>query len=557
MKRFIYSIYAMFLIIAMIACQDDSSSNDGTGYLQISSVGLDKNVIPQTRSAEKIGLDILQEGKVIKRVDDWTLLQSESLLLPVGNYLLRAYSAEKDSTAQGFEVAPYYIGEKKIKVEKDISQSVEIVCSLAQSMVSIDYTPNFKKAFPSYTCVVSNDYGNISFTTEQEHSAAYFRTGKPLNAVLNVTNTDGKSFTHTKIITARAERRYHYKVTYNVTNEGTGDFKFTVDETTREYEVNITVPTTVEANSGLQTTASNPFGKFAYMYGTSSLTGESAPIVFQYKTSEGETWESVNATLSDGVYSAKTEELEFGTSYVYRLACGNTVGTTDTFTTEVFQEIPNLNFDTWSQNGKNWFANSGASDSYWATGNTGVTSFLAGSKDPVTVPVEGVDAYAGKAAKLRTMTGVTVVKSAAGNLFIGSYKTNMTNPSASVTFSRPYFGARPVALSGYYKYSPKPINEGNKPGTLTTDECHIYMKFWDSKGNQIGFGEFVGTQEVTVYTKFSFDITYTNMTAKPASMTIVITSSHYGGEFSGSTVVGQVGNGSTLWVDEFEVSYYK
>ena len=47
------------------------------------------------------------------------------------------------------------------------------------------------------------------------------------------------------------------------------------------------------------------------------------------------------------------------------------------------------------------------------------------------------------------------------------------------------------------------------------------------------------------------------MTAKPATITIVATSSHYGGDFSGSAVVGQVGNGSTLWIDEFELSYYK
>ena len=38
-------------------------------------------------------------------------------------------------------------------------------------------------------------------------------------------------------------------------------------------------------------------------------------------------------------------------------------------------------------------------------------------------------------------------------------------------------------------------------------------------------------------------------------MTIVATSSQYGGEFSGARVCGQVGAGSTLWVDEFELLY--
>jgi hypothetical protein len=38
-------------------------------------------------------------------------------------------------------------------------------------------------------------------------------------------------------------------------------------------------------------------------------------------------------------------------------------------------------------------------------------------------------------------------------------------------------------------------------------------------------------------------------------MTIVVTSSKYGGEFNGMKVCGQVGDGSTLYVDEFELTY--
>ena len=229
------------------------------------------------------------------------------------------------------------------------------------------------------------------------------------------------------------------------------------------------------------------------------------------------------------------------------------------FTTEDFQEVPNLNFDTWTQSVQNWYANADAADSYWASGNSGVTSFLAGSRDPITVRVEGDEAYRGYAAKMSTITGVTLVTSAAGNLFIGTYKTNMTNPAASVSFGRPYTGARPVKLSGYYKYEPHETNEGSVPPAeeLPMDECNIYIRLWDADDNEIGFGEFVGKEEVTTYTRFEIDVKYSDETAKPAKMTIVATSSRYGGDFSGSKVVGRVGAGSTLWVDEFELTYYK
>lgn len=546
----------IFLLLAFLwSCQEDSG--DGFGYLQLSSVELNKSVIPSSKAAgnEKMSLDLLKDGAVVKHVEDWTTMQGESLLLPTGTYVVKAYSAEKDMTVVGFDSQPYYEGQAEVTVEKDVAKPVSVVCKLAQCMVSVNYSDNFKKSFKAYSCKVTNDFGTAEFGKDEVRSA-YFPVA-PLTAILSLTNTDNQSFTLPKNITD-VKAQYLYKINYDVTNEGNGSFNITVDQTTHNYIVNITVPLTSDADPDLHTGEANAWGQFAYLYGTSDLVGETEPVAFQYKKMDATEWIIVDAVKADdGTYSAKTGKLDFGTDYQYRMSCGSKVGSMNTFVTENFQEIPNLNFNTWTQSGKNWFANGDNSDSYWASGNTGVTSFLAGSKDPITVGVEGSDAYQGKAAKLTTITGVTLVKSAAGNLFIGSYKTNMSNPSASVSFGRPYTGARPVRLTGYYKYSPKAINEGTYPGTLTMDECNIYIRLWDAGGNEIGFGEFVGKDEVTTYSQFSIDVTYTDAKAKPAKITIVATSSHYGGEFSGSKVVGQVGAGSTLWVDEFELSYYK
>lgn len=98
-------------------------------------------------------------------------------------------------------------------------------------------------------------------------------------------------------------------------------------------------------------------------------------------------------------------------------------------------------------------------------------------------------------------------------------------------------------------------NGGTVPGNLTTDQCHIYMILWNSAGQEIAYGEFVGTETVTEYTKFELDLEYSDKQSKPAQIAIVATSSRYGGEFQGMKVVGQVGSGSTLWVDEFELGY--
>lgn len=290
----------------------------------------------------------------------------------------------------------------------------------------------------------------------------------------------------------------------------------------------------------------------------------SIPVI-EYKKALDSDWSQLDASAVDMVnatsFKATIAGLEDGTSYQWRILVDGAPGNVASFTTEKITTVPNLNFDTWTQSGKNWFANSIADDydapgAYWATGNEGVTSSLAGGNDPITVPVEGSEAYRGKAARLRSITGVTLVGAAAGNLFIGKYKTNMMKPSASVTFGRPYTGARPTRLTGYYKYKPEPIsNGGTLPGTLTKDQCHIYIRLWDAEGNEFAYGEFVGSEEVTSYTKFTIDIEYKNLDARPAVMTIVATSSRYGGEFEGAKVIGQVGHGSTLYVDEFELLY--
>ncbi len=297
---------------------------------------------------------------------------------------------------------------------------------------------------------------------------------------------------------------------------------------------------------------------------TGGVKSGETPVVQYKKVADSDWMEASDITMNSSTsFTVQLSGLTDGTDYEWRVVVNGTPTASATFQTEKIVEVPYLNFDTWTQDEKkkNWYLGSVPNNyddpnAYWATGNEGVTSTLAGSHEAITEPVSGSEAYKGQAAKMHSLTGVTLVGAAAGNLFIGKYKTNMTKPSSSVEFGRPFTGARPTKLRGYYKYTPKPItNDGTLPGNLKMDQCHIYIKLWDAKGNMFGYGEFVGANEVSSYTEFEFDINYTDKKAKPAMITIVATSSRYGGEFQGSKVIGQVGQGSTLWIDEFELLY--
>lgn len=538
------------------SCQSEMEKSKGYGYLQLSSVDINKEVTSRAdiTESEILAIDILDEsGGVVKHADNWTDLNN--VLLPVATYTLKAYSADKEKDAQGFEALPFYEGQKEVVIEKDKNKAVEITCKLAQAMVSVNCSESFKTAFATYSCAVEGADAFIIPFVKDETRAAYVKSGQPLT--IKVDFGEGSTFSQT--ITESAEAAYYYKVNLDIT-EGNASFDVTVDQTIHQYDVTVKVPTKQDSpdlkTDDIRMDASKVWGQFAFLSGACNLEEITSPVQFRYKKKSDSEWTTIDAVQEEGTknYSAKISPLDFGTEYEYYILCGDKTGETCIFTTEPYVEIPNLNFDTWSQNGKNWYPNSDAANSFWATGNEGVT--LGDNSNSIGVE----DSRSGLAAQLQTVQVKVLIVSvkAAGNLFIGSYKTNTSNPASSVTFGRPYEGARPTKLSGYFKYQPgATMSSGSIPAdrTLTSDECDIYIQLW-SGDETIGEGHFITNETVSEYTHFEIPVEYTVTNKRPDKITIVATSSRYGGYFDGTTVIGQLAIGSTLWVDDFELSYY-
>lgn len=546
----------LFLGVGLISsCQSEIDEAKGYGYLQLSSVDVNKSVTTRAdiTESEAIAVDILDESNaVIQHADDWRNL--DDVLLRVATYTIKAYSADKVVETQGFDALPYYEGQSSVLIEANKAKSVKVACKLAQTMVSVSCSETFKSTFAGYTCYIEGaDALSIPFV-EDEARAAYVKAGQPLTVKVDFGN--GKSFSQQ--IASKAEAAYHYKVNLDIT-EGNAGFDISVDQTIHQYDVTVKVPTKQESadmvTSDIKNDASKVWGQFAYLSGTCNLEEITSPVQFRYKKKADAEWTTIEAVQEEGTknYSVKVAPLDFGTEYEYYILCGDKTGETCTFTTESYVEIPNLNFDTWSQNGKNWYPNADASNSYWSTGNEGVT--LGGNSNSVGVS----DSYSGLAAQLQTVqVKVLIVKvTAAGNIFIGNYKTNTSNPASSVSFGRDYTGARPTKLSGYFKYQPgATMSDGSVPSEkLEKDECDIYIQLW-SGGETIGEGHFITNETVSEYTHFEIPIEYTVTNKRPDKIAIVATSSRYGGYFDGMNVIGQLAIGSTLWVDDFELSYY-
>ena len=109
----------LFLGMGLVSsCQSEIEEAQGYGYLQLSSVDVNKSVTTRAdvTSSEAIAVDVLDESaSVVKHADDWKELND--VLLPVATYTIKAYSADKDKEAQGFDAAPYYEGQTEVAIE--------------------------------------------------------------------------------------------------------------------------------------------------------------------------------------------------------------------------------------------------------------------------------------------------------------------------------------------------------------------------------------------------------------------------------------------------------
>ncbi len=562
----IYSMSALLLLGAgaLSSCSNEELQQGGEGYIQLSSVSLDKSVTTRG-DGRTLAVDILdQDGQTFVHADDWTEIQGQSWLVKAGNkYTVKAYSNEGSAEAQGFDVQPYFEGEAEVTVKANTAQTVDVNCKLAQSMVSVSYTEKFKTHMSDYTSEVWNT--GIVFGAD-ETRAAYIKSGQQLRLLLKTTPNGYDEREITRVVAEEAKAAYHYKVIFDVDVTGTGSVNVTVDKTIHEYEVTLGIPLKAEGVStgAINGNYSRVWGSSANLQGFCTVTG--ADVKFNYRK-QGETdWTTINGVRNGETneYNAQATGLEMGTTYEYQIVAGDLTGDVLTFTTEKFVEIPNLGFEDWASTGNpaKWFPNADANNSYWATGNDGTASGLSGIRTSTTIPTD--EGRNGKAAVLTSYTNVNLVGSAAGNLFTGNYATNMSNPAKSVHFGRDYNGARPRKLSGWYKYTPQAISKGTY-GELQNDgmdEAHIYVKVYSTAGDHddnmdgvIGYGEVVIPETATEWTYFEFDINYTDDNVPAASICIMATSSHYGGHFEGSSVTGKVGHGSVLMVDDFVVGY--
>ena len=293
---------------------------------------------------------------------------------------------------------------------------------------------------------------------------------------------------------------------------------------------------------------------WAFSAGVKGVTdGNGTPVVEYRKSSEAE-WNTWDDVAVDGTeVTAIVTGLEADTEYVVRISNGTVSSDDVIFRTDTPVQLPNMSFDDWSKDNK--YPNASGSD-VWDSANS---SGAAVTTSPSTDAVEGY------AARLESVSAFGML--AAGNIFTGKF-VKLAGMGAELDWGVP-FESRPLALRGWYKYSPATINKVKDPykdQMGKSDQCQIlaFLTDWDSPFRVntntktfvdldndpgiIALGQFNTSESSADYIEITIPLVYRSNDRMPGYIVIAGASSRFGDYFTG-------GIGSVLYLDQFELIY--
>ena len=563
------------------------------GYLRLNigenSSTNSRSEVPEDYKPKQIAVQIVDaNSQVVKKTEDWTLWKDSLIALKPGIYTIKAASNGFDGQAADFDI-PYYAGSETVTVENGKEIQKKVVCTLANVKVTVKFDSNFVSKFKSMAVQVGDTAGKytpINFTTSETRSAYFPVTD--LFSKISVTNNNGVTNSLKKEFTD-VKARDHYILNYKLAETGSSNITVTVDPTTHEYTYTFAV--SPEATNKA-TLSAGAWDRLAYLK-AESVSAESGVslegLKFQFRTKasgEDGSWTDVSATEKEDTYTGFATGLTASTEYEYRLVNKDEVviGTVQSFTTattDAQTALYNGNFDLWTKSGDTVYPGSaeeaGNTTSFWNTSNPGTSQgmgAIGGAVNPTTgvqspVHTMGEGAYA---AKLQTTNKLSVL--AAASLYTGSF-LGLSGMSANMEFGKP-FTSRPVALHGYYMYTPQVINRVSRvPEGVeiikdeTMDQCAIFIalakktftfnnnkeeEYIDYEGddNIIAYGELPSGAATSgdSYTEFTIPLKYkeSQFGEQPTHIIIVCSASKYGDYMTG-------GDNSLLYVDDFSLVY--
>ena len=587
-------------LLTLTGCQMEEawSTPSGVGYLIIEAIPYagvtTKSSVPENYNPTQLQVEIRNAaGERVKSTDNYEKnWKGTRIDLPAGNYTITASSAGFDGQASGFDI-PYYVGTQTVTISNNKEVQADVICRLANVKVSVAFDATFQNTFKSAQVTIASQVNGIAAQVVRmgtAYSAIYLPEGN-FTAKVELTNKANQTHSLTREFTD-VKARDHFQLNYKVVEQGNAHI--TVEADSKEQLFSFTFNVSKQVGTSLGVKIPNTWSTFAYLEGeitSFSGTMDPAGMTFEWKRPQESQWNSLPAQQNGQNYTQKLTGLMPGTDYQYRMnyTKGGESYTSEaiTFSTETQPALPNGKLDDWYKNDKTWYAISAtdyqSGNYFWDTSNPGSTT---GAGALVNVnPTMGnstvVHTPGGQSAELRSLyaSAFGIGKFAAASLYAGAFNTLVGTNGAKIDFGRAFTG-RPTQLAGWFQYSTGAIDyvgENQPAGTVSKGDNDLWSAYvvLTTGTYQLDNTDLAGTAKdfqallqddndsfVVAYgilpdaecvpsaewKRFSIDLVYKNLKVKPTHIIIVISSSKYGDNFTGSTK-------SLLYLDDLELVY--
>ena len=231
------------LTILLISCQKEKlKTGKDIGWLTI-DIGLSIDInevsdgLKSTGQTEDFKVTIFTSDGSEAMVFETASEMPDTIELKPGDYYVEAHS--DNNLPAAFE-NPYYYGVSEVfTLNSNAQHSVEVSCSLANTIISVVYSDTLRNSFSSFKTTVSSSLGSLEFT-EDETRLGYFQT-LPLNIMAQLAwlDTDGSEKTKTlsgQIPDPQAGRHYEIHIDAAIDN-GQAMFQLVLDESPVPVEV--------------------------------------------------------------------------------------------------------------------------------------------------------------------------------------------------------------------------------------------------------------------------------------------------------------------------------
>lgn len=238
------------MCVAAAGCSSDEPfavKGEGTVYL---SATISSDVKVRSRATmDEIKAScmvwISNSKGLVRRFDNINDVPETGIKLLCGNYIGEAWAG--DSVPASFEDR-YFKGRQEFQVERDKSTAVEITCTLANSVVQVNYDAEVFNVLTDVVMTVGHSQGSLAFEgatdakgyfmmNSRDKGLTYTLTGKYLN---------GNDYTTSGVIeNCKPATLYMLNVRCNTSDTEIGGAYFTieVDESTIDVEDEITIKT--------------------------------------------------------------------------------------------------------------------------------------------------------------------------------------------------------------------------------------------------------------------------------------------------------------------------